>query len=77
MGLDATVYCNCFEMGMLREPPPCPDIVHVTPDGSLDCKSDDLDTLLSFDRWLLERACEHENGILLHHRIGNLALVGV
>jgi hypothetical protein len=77
MGLDATVYCNCFETGALKEPPPCPDLVYVAADGSLECRSEDLDTLLGFDRWLHREACEHENGVLLHHRIGNLAQVGL
>jgi hypothetical protein len=77
MGLDATVYCDCYETGRLRESPPNPHLISVAPDGSLDCRSDDLDTLLEFDRWLLERACEHENGVLLHHRIGNLAQVAL
>jgi len=75
MGLDATVYCNCFETGRLKEPPPCPS-VSISSDGSLECESEDLDTVLAFDQWLLNRACQHPNGILLHHRIGNLAQVG-
>ena len=75
MGLDATVYCNCFESGRLREPSPYPTLISIAPDGSLDCQSEDLDTLLEFDQWLLNRACEHKNGILLHHRIGNMAQV--
>jgi hypothetical protein len=75
MGLDATVYCNCFERGRLKEPPPCPK-VSIAPDGSLDCLSEDLDTVLAFDQWLLYRACEHPNGILLSQSIGNLAQVG-
>jgi hypothetical protein len=33
--------------------------------------------LLEFDQWLLHRACEHEDGVLLHHRIGNIALVSL
>ena len=74
MGLDATVNCNCFELGLHKEQPPC--TVVVTADGSLDCKSNDLDTQLSFDKWQLH-ACEHESGILLHHRIGNIAQVGL
>ena len=77
MGLDATVYCNCFETGALCEPPPYPDLIYVAPDGSLECRSKDLDTLLGFDQWLLHRACKHENGVLLHHRIGNLAQVAL
>jgi hypothetical protein len=76
MGLDATVYCNCFETGRLKEVAPCPK-VSVSPDGSLSCHSEDLDTLLGFDQWLLLRACEHANGVFLRHSIGNLAQVGL
>jgi hypothetical protein len=77
MGLDATIYCNCFETNTLRESPPYPDLVFVTRDGSLNCKSEDLKILLEFDQWLIHRACEHEDGVLLHHRIGNIALVSL
>jgi hypothetical protein len=77
MGLDVTVYCNCFESGRLREQSPCQTLISVAPDGSLDCRSEDLATLLEFDQWLLNRACEHENGVLLHHRIGNMAQVAL
>lgn len=73
MGLDATVYCNCFETGRLKEAPPCQP-VFVTDDGSLYCRNEELDMLLAFDHWRLN-ACEHLNGILLHHRIGNLGQV--
>jgi hypothetical protein len=77
MGLDATVYCNCFEVGKLKEPSPCPKVT-VSLDGSLECQSEDLEVLLAFDhRWLLNQACEHPEGVLLHHRIGNLAHIGL
>ena len=76
MGLDATVYCNCFERGLLKESPPCSS-VFVADDGSLDCGSEDLDTLLAFDEWVGHRACDHPRGILVHHWIGNLAQVGL
>ena len=76
MGLDATVYCDCFERGRLKELPPCPS-VFVSDDGSLDCRSEDLDTLQAFDQWLWHHACNHPSGIFLHHRIGNLAQVGL
>lgn len=75
MGLDAKVFCNCFATGRLKELPPEPVSVYVCSDGSLDCKSEDLEVLLEFDAWLHDRACEHEDGVLLHHRIGNIALV--
>ncbi len=77
MGLDVKVYCNCFETGRLKELPPEPALVYVCSDGSLECKSKDLEILLEFDEWLRQRACEHEDGVLLHHRIGNIALVGL
>lgn len=75
MGLDATVYCNCFEIHRLKQPPPCQS-VFVADDGSLDCRCEELNAILAFDQWRLN-ACEHPSGILLHHRIGNLAQVGL
>ena len=76
MGLDAFVYCNCFETGALKQPPPTPD-VFVTEDGSLDCRSEDLDTQMEFDEWRWYHACEHPDGILVEHRIGNISLVAI
>ena len=39
------------------------------------CGSDDLDTQLAFDRWQVDAACTHPGGLLVQHRIGNIALV--
>lgn len=75
MGLDACVYCNCFETGKLRQQPPLPDRVFVMDDGSLDYRCDDLEQTMLFDRWLLEEACEHRNGWLLLHHLGNMSLI--
>jgi len=77
MGLDARVHCDCFESGNLKELPPYPNLVSLTADGSLEFHSTDLEILLELDRWLNYRACVHESGILLHHRIGNIAVVGL
>lgn len=77
MGLDAVVYCDCFETGKLKEPPPYPTLVFVGPNGGLDCESDDSETLAEFDQWLMSRACEHKNGMLAGHYIGNAALVAL
>jgi hypothetical protein len=77
VGLDATVYCNCFETDSLREIPPFVDLIYVSAHGGLDCKSENLNVQLEFDQWLMNRACEHEDGVLLHHYIGNIALVCV
>jgi hypothetical protein len=76
MSLDATVYCNCFETGALKEQPPVPNVL-VAENGSLEYRSDDLNTLIAFDQWCWHRACEHPSGILLHHRIGNIAQVAL
>ena len=77
MGLDAVVYCDCFETGKLKEIPLFFDEIFVTADGSLDCKSEDMETILEFDQWCLDRACNHENGVKIHHYIGNIALVSL
>jgi hypothetical protein len=73
--LDAHVCCDCFERGQLRHPPPRGCELSVTDDGGLLCGSDDLDVQIAFDRWQHSEACEHENGYLVSHRIGNIALV--
>lgn len=75
MGLDAYVNCDCYEAGRLREPPPPGCAPTVAEDGGLQCGSDELDVQLAFDQWHYFRACEHEYGQLLHHYIGNVALV--
>jgi hypothetical protein len=77
MGLDAFVHCNCFETRDLKEGPPYPDLISVSADGSLEFHSADLEILLVLDEWLNHRACAHQSGILLHHRIGNMAMVGL
>jgi hypothetical protein len=75
LGLDAVVYCDCFEKGRLQELPPSGCNVSVSDDGSLLCGSDELQIQMRFDDWWYNRACSHQDGILLHQRIGNVALV--
>jgi hypothetical protein len=77
MGLDASVYCDCFETGRLREPPPPGWKVLVDDDGRLVCRNDDLEVLLAFDQWRFHRACQHEGGVLVQHYIGNMATVAL
>lgn len=62
MGLDACVYCNCFESGKLNSEPPEPGRVFVMEDGGLDYHCDDLEQTIMFDRWLKDDACDHRNG---------------
>lgn len=75
MGLDARVYCNCFETGKLKEIPSYIDEVFVESYGCLNTKRKDLEFLFEFDQWTYNRACGHENGVLIHHRIGNITRV--
>lgn len=75
MGLDALVFCNCFERGKLLEPPPHPKLVFVSENGGLDCKSKDPRILETFDNWLATRACKHEEGVVAGCFIGNSTYV--
>jgi hypothetical protein len=75
MALDAYVCCDCFERGTLLVGPPAGCNLSVCADGSLSCGSVDLDVQLAFDRWQQSEACDHEFGILIAHRIGNIDLV--
>lgn len=75
MGLDAHVCCDCFERGRLRSAPPLGCRLAVCADGSLDCGSGDLNLIFAFDRWQQSEACEHEDGYLIAHYLGNVALV--
>lgn len=77
MGLDAYVFCNCFELGLLRELPPVRAQVYVADNGSLECVSTDLSVEMAFDQWLNDRACQHPRGCLVHHYIGNISLVAL
>ncbi len=77
MGLDAAVYCDCFEIGRLKELPPDLALVYVRANGSLDCRSKNAEVLSAFDAWLQKRACEHEEGVLVSHWIGNATHVGL
>ncbi|HTV48071.1 MAG TPA: hypothetical protein VMG59_06465 [Phycisphaerae bacterium] len=74
MGLDATVYCDCFEQGKLRTPPLPEWNMFVEEGGARSVRTGDLKKVLAFDQWNFN-ACEHERGILRHYRIGNIATV--
>lgn len=74
MGLDATVYCDCIERGRLRNPPLPHWKVYVDPSGCRFAHTDPDDDL-AFDAWNTT-ACEHEDGVLLHHYLGNTTRIG-
>ena len=77
MGLDASVYCNCFETDRLRNQPRDDFDVYVSDIGALECRSSDIETLVAFDTWRCNDACEHEDTVLTHHYIGNFARVDI
>lgn len=79
MGLDAFVFCDCYEKGRLLEPPPGGVSVRVEPDGSLAPGQGHgtLEPGLAWDEWLEQRACEHRRGILVYHHLGNISLIGL
>ena len=75
MGLDAVVYCDCYEAGRLRSDPDPAWNVYVDVTGRLESRSKDLEVLIAFDAWH-EHACEHEGGLLVHEYLGNTARIG-
>lgn len=76
MGLDACVYCDCFERGLLRTPPQPVWGVFLNEDGARMPATSNLDEQMAFDAWD-QAACAHEGGVALHHRLGNGALIGL
>jgi hypothetical protein len=77
MGLDASVYCDCIERGHLRTPPRPEWDVHVGSHGGREARLTEPEQQLAFDNWDYAEACEHQGGILLHHRLGNISLIAL
>lgn len=75
MSLHATVYCDCFERGRLRTPPRPEWKVYLDESGARFPGTDRLEEKIAFDQWTWD-ACEHENGWLANHRLGNIAFIG-
>ena len=75
MGLDAFVFCDCYEKGRLKRKPPDSKLVYVLPNGDLGCRSEDSKVLERFDDWR-ENACRHEAGMIAGDWLGNVELIG-
>ena len=60
MGLDASVYRDCYETGRLKSQPLPQWKVYVEPNGSRSNGAEDLDLQVAFDGWSNREACEHE-----------------
>jgi len=63
MGLDASVRCNCFELGLTKPPPISRDLIYIDEDGWLSVDpavEENMQIVLAFDQWLYsEGACSH------------------
>jgi hypothetical protein len=79
MGLDACVYCDCFERGRLIEPPPHGIKLQIENSGRLERVGEEssLEEYFDWVAWQEQRACVHSGGFLVRHRLGNIALIGI
>ena len=77
MGLDACVYCDCLEKKRLRKPLPGDVTLKIEADGYPSLERNGA-TIWEEDGpdWN-DFACEHERRQLIHHRLGNIALVAL
>lgn len=76
MGLDASVYCDCWEKGKLNSPAPNPEFVTMDESGFLEIESDDDQLYFAFEEWK-SSACEHPSMKLVHRRLGNISHIAV
>jgi hypothetical protein len=76
MGLDACVYCDCLEKGRLRNPLPKNISIKVEKDG-YPVVVRNGEEIWADHPGASDYACEHERRQLLHHRLGNISLVGL
>jgi hypothetical protein len=76
MGLDACVYCDCLEKGRLRKPLSSDVVVKLEPNG-LPFLEKKGTTVWEDDPEWNDFLCEHDRRRLIHHRIGNIALVAL
>jgi len=75
MGLDATVYCNCYKTGKIKTPPPHQELVEFENDGEISIITDDDNKYFEFEDWK-KNACEHTDMKLIHYRLGNISAIG-
>ena len=75
MGLDAFVYCDCFERDNLRCSPPSGAEIIVAEDGNLVCESADDEVWAAFNLWKSTKACLHPQMIVVHRALGATAVI--
>jgi hypothetical protein len=70
MELCAFVFCDCYEKGRLKRPPPSPDIVTVLPNGDLGYRDATPDQHAAFVAWRTH-ACRHPEGRVTGGKLGH------
>lgn len=74
MGLNASVFCNCYETGRTTRPPQ-PDLVYLDEMGEVSLRDHPEANQSAFDEWRA-RACPHgPPGERLSLRLGNVSLI--
>ena len=74
MGLDAKIFCDCFERGRLLNPPRPRWGIYVDEYGMRDAQN--TKSINEFDKWNYRKGCKHEYGILVHYCLGNIWTIG-
>src|SRR5262245_362460 len=75
MGLNATIYCNCYKIGKTKCQPPHPELVETDSDGGIYIVTPDDDKYFEFENWKTN-ACEHSDMVFVHYRLGNISSIG-
>jgi len=75
MGLDAVVFCDCYERGRTKRVPSEFGLLDVQRNGALEPRSGNPEMLDQFDAWR-RRACRHEEGMMVGESLGNATQVG-
>lgn len=70
MGLDAVIFCDCYEKGRLKPVPREFGPVYLLRNGYLKPRTDDADILERFDAWRTH-ACRHKEGMIAGDYLGN------
>ena len=70
MKLQAYVFCDCYEQGRLKRPPPNPEIVAVLPNGDLGYSEATTEQHAAFVAWRTH-ACRHPEGVATGGELGN------
>jgi len=74
MGLDAFIFCDCYEKGRIKRLPPDVGSVYVQRNGSLEPRSQNPEVLDRFDAWRVH-ACRHEEGMIAGDYLGNAGYI--